>query len=154
MGKTDWGSKESLQDSAEFRKKWKDEGDEDRTAEYQRFRRGFGHGAYVTDIDQVEYRRDEEGAIYAVCTLELTRIDGGIPPDSYFASILKRYNDRDDQGRTARTWAWLLGIPCYIVAYMHDLSSFYVYNLTANEGWWNYSTEGYRRWLIDMRREK
>jgi len=158
VGKTDWGSKDSLDDSTQYREKWKREGDEDRTAAYQRWRRLFKHGAYVTDIDQIEYRRDNEGAIYPVATLELTRIDpdpryGGAadPSPGYFASILKRYKERDDQGQTAKTWAWLLGIPCYIVAYKADLSAFWLYRLNDDKGWVRKSADEYKRFIIDMR---
>lgn len=152
---TDWGSKDSLADSARYRERWKNEGDEDRTAEYQRWRRSLGRNLYVTDIDQVEYRRDSEDAIHPVATLELTRVDPykgetKRPVPSYFDAILARYNERDDQGTTARMWAWMMGIPCYLVAFQHDLSEFYVYNLSADRGWAYLSKHEYAAFLAGL----
>jgi hypothetical protein len=149
---TDWGSPESLRESTEYREKWKNEGDQDRVAEYRRWRRQFGHGAYVTDIDQVEYRRDQEGGLHPVATLELTRVEVGktVGP-GYLDSILDRYNKRDDQGTTARLWAWHLGVCVYIVLFREDLSEFWVYNLTNDKGWREMHQAQYKAWLIAFR---
>jgi hypothetical protein len=100
------------------------------------------------DVDQVEWRRDEEGEPYPVATIELTRVDGNRPvPASYLQKILDRFGERDFQAAHSKHVADALGVYCFIVAFRHDLSEFWVYNLSGGRGWWHLLPGQYERFL-------
>lgn len=122
---------------------------EDRTAAYRKWRRSLPQ-AGATDFDQVEWRyRNKE--LEPVALLELTRVDGNVSlPPSYLQSILDRFEKRDWQGKLAKRAALQLGVKAWIVAFRHDLTDFWVYNLTDGRGWWTMTQGEYSAWLQRM----
>ncbi len=119
---------------------------EDRGAAYAAFRRPLGLGV-VMDFDQVEYRRDANGDLVPAALLELTRVDGNIPvPKTYLAAILARYQKRDRQSQLVCEGARRLGTTAWIVAFRHDLTEFWIYNLSDERGWWS----GDQKWYVEF----
>ena len=100
-------------------------------------------------MDQVEYSI-VDGKVVHVAVLELTRRDPHpkfkTPPQSYFDSILGRFNS-DFQGRFAVQTAEKLGVEAYIILFDGDLERFWVYNLSREKGFLEFSKEKYFRWL-------
>ena len=124
---------------------------EDRIARYRLFRRTIEQ-AGATDFDQVEWRFKSEGEPYPVALLEMSRVDGSKPvPETYLEAVLHRIVERDWQGRFAKAAAERLGCRAWIVLFRHDLSEFWVYNLSESDGWWHTDCEGYRDWITKMR---
>ena len=118
---------------------------EDRAAAYRQWRWNF-RSAYVSDIDQVEWRI-VDGKVEPVLLLELTRFDGdNQPAPGYFDAITARFR-REGQGRAAVTFASMLGVDAVIVLFRHNLEDFWLYNLTIGEGWYHLGRDCYRRWL-------
>ena len=124
---------------------------EDRAAAYRLWRYSLGNGAWVLDVDQVEWRRDDVGEPYPAATIELTRVDGSYPVPSggrYLQKILDRFTERDFQAAHSRHVAHCLGVHCFIVAFRWDLSEFWVYNLSEPRGrWWHLTQQRYTEWL-------
>ncbi len=125
---------------------------EDRNAPYRRWRYTLGKGIWAMDIDQVEWRRDRNGEPYPVATIELTRVDrDDEKPDAYFQKILDRFGERDYQAQHVKHVAAALGVHCYIVAFRHDLTEFWVYNLSAGRGWRHWGPEQYAGFLRKLK---
>lgn len=127
--------------------------EEDRTAAYRKWRYSFGRGIWAMDVDQVEWRRDENGEPRVVATIELTRVDGNVSvPPTYLQKILDRFDDRDFQAEHSRYVARALGVPCFIVAFRWDLSEFWVYNLSEKRerGWWHLDRRKFEVWQRSM----
>jgi len=123
---------------------------EDRILEYKQWRWHLGHGCYVADVDAVEWRMKDDQLIPAA-VFEMTRVDGNaeVPP-SYLRAIIKRMEERDLQGKLAKKVAEKLGVKAWIVAFRHDLTDFWIYNLTDSRGWWPMTQEEYASWLKRM----
>ena len=114
--------------------------------DYRAWRWEWGGGAYVTDIDQVEWR-EEDGELRAVALLELTCVRGNMDiPPTYFDAILARFV-RDFQGQSATRTARALGCDAYIVVWREGLADFWVYNLSRSIGWKYMERAEYRTWL-------
>ena len=126
-------------------------GREDRSLIYTDWRRTIDVGTYCQDIDQVEYRIID-GEIVPVLMLELTRYDFDTEPNqNYFAAILERFSK--SQRKAATKFATLLGVNCIIVLFKHDLTKFWLFNLTTNQGWYSLDKKGYEDWLVKCRRK-
>jgi hypothetical protein len=69
----------------------------------------------------------------------------------YQRKILDRMLGRDMQAVAARTVANSLGVGLYIVLFTRDLEHFYVYNVTAREGWAHFNEVQWRRKLDGLR---
>jgi len=122
---------------------------EDRTAPYRKMRRTFKQ-AGATDFDQVEWRYDGFGELIPVALLELTRVDGNVyVPPTYFEAILKRFIERDWQGQLACKGAELLGTTAWIVAFRHDLTEFWIYNLSDRRGWASGNQAWYEKCFLE-----
>lgn len=139
---------------------------EDRSAGYREWRRHLGGGTYVLDVDQVEWRKVEveiqkgyrHTYLLPVATIELTRrdkppwADDTWPiPTTYLQTILDRFNEEDFQGRHSRYVADRLGVYAYLVVFHDDLTCFWVYNLTLDKGWKEFSLEGYEQWIRNLK---
>jgi hypothetical protein len=128
------------------------EDDPGRELAYRHWRMNLNYGS-CTDIDQVEWGDDGQ----AVGVLEITKVDdlGYPPPSSYFDAILSRYS-QDQQGGLAVRVGDALKCNTWIVAFHSTLETFWVYNLSDDEGWWKVDQDGYLRFLrnLRMRREK
>lgn len=123
---------------------------EDRLRPYRDWRWRLG-GAYVADLDQVEYAI-VDGEVVPVAVLEMTRVDGDrLPPPSYFESIRSRIMVRDAQGRVAVALAARLGVRAYVVAFRWDCSEFWVCGLTDDTGWKRATPAAYERWIRRLR---
>ena len=88
------------------------------TERYKRWRYTVGGGAYVTDVDQCEWRAFD-GVMRVVATLELTcwkHIDR-MPPQRYLDSIIERFYDTNNQAALAYALAQQLGVSCWIVLF-------------------------------------
>lgn len=133
---------------------------EDRAFSYRSYRRTFGDGCYVNDLDHVEWRvRDDVPTPVAV--FELTRVDFEFSNDkhrqSYQDSILKRFNS-DGQMDFVCEMAFRLGVPAYIILFQKNLKHFWLYNLSdddyPNTGipnqWHHKSETGYRLWVKNL----
>lgn len=123
---------------------------EDRVRAYLDWhKRSLPASCYGNDFDSIEWRI-KDGKWYAVALLELTRLDGNVnPPPSYFESILNRMTKRDSQAELACVAAKILGCEAWVVLWRHDLSEFWVYNLSNNQhGWFHLSPEQYKKWLV------
>ena len=123
---------------------------EDRTTLYRDIRWKQGWPARCCqDVDQVEYSI-VDGKVVHVAVLELTRRDPHpkfkTPPQSYFDSILERFNS-DFQGRFAVQTAEKLGVEAYIILFDDDVERLWVYNLSREKGFLEFSKEKYFRWL-------
>ncbi len=115
---------------------------------YRAWRQTWGCGAFVNDIDQIEWRL-VDGDVVPIMALEMTRLDGGVhPPATYFEAILTRYQRRDGQALAITAFAERLGVPAVIVLWRHDLSDFWIYNLSTHQGWFYLTAPQYKRWLI------
>jgi len=122
---------------------------EDRTFAYKNERRKASFKGYVQDIDHLEYAI-VSNEIIPVAILELTRRDPlpnlPNPPESYFKSILKRY-ETDAQGKFSKSIAKMLGIEAYITVFGNDMKRIWVYNLSKQIGWKRFSKKDYFSWL-------
>tara|TARA_Y100000593_G_scaffold31767_3_gene62484 strand:- start:15950 stop:16426 length:477 start_codon:yes stop_codon:yes gene_type:complete len=123
---------------------------EDRTLGYRSWRLEQARGLYTTDVDQVEWRAIG-GKLVPVAILELTRVDGDRRPvQKYFDAIIDRFTNRDSQKQTITYVADKLNVNAFIVAYLQNLSQFYVYNLSEGDGWKFYSKSEYKTWLSSL----
>lgn len=123
---------------------------EDRTTLYRDIRWKQGWPARCCqDLDQIEYSIVDDEIIY-VAVLELTRRDPHPnfknPPQSYFNSILDRFNS-DFQGRFAVRTAEVLGAEAYIILFDDDMERLWVYNLSRKIGFREFTREKYFEWL-------
>jgi hypothetical protein len=149
--KRDWSDEETRERTRHGHKGEFDHSREDRLYDYRQWRRDFGRGCYVTDIDQLEWVLDDSKAL-PVAILELSRIDGDVPiPSSYRKACLERIRTRDSQERFSVQAASMLGAYAWFVLFRHDLSEFWVYNLSMDRGWWHLDQEGYRHWIEMLR---
>ena len=122
-------------------------GNEDRSIGYTDWRREVGHGNLCQDIDQVEYRI-VDGEVVPVLMLELTRYDyENEPASQYFNAILERFGK--SQRRAATHFAQLLGVDCVIVLFKFNLTRFWLFNLSTDQGWYSLNEGGYRKWLME-----
>jgi len=147
----DWSDRSSRQEYSDGTKKHQREDKADRTADYREWRRVLGSPYYVADIDQVELRKRGPGldGLRPVASLELTRTDSDYHISwDYTENIRKRFVERDAQGLIATELAGLLGVHAWIVLYRHDLTEFWVYNLSRPIYWMHLSRDQYRRWLM------
>lgn len=100
-----------------------EQGQPDESKAYLKWRRKVGHGCWVADVDQVEWRKAEDGPLKGlpmpVAVVELTALgeDYATAYPSYLQGILDRY-DRDMCGWALRYLAGQLGVYGYIV--LHD----------------------------------
>lgn len=140
--RNDLGGKIGSQDSPGFL--------EDRCAAYRRFRAMMNYGA-VTDFDQIEWRSDGQGYLVPVALFELTRVDGNVPvSQNYLDKILDRILKRDQQGELAKRAASGLDMKAWIVAFRHDLSEFWVYNLSYERGWFHGDAKWFRGFIESL----
>jgi hypothetical protein len=147
----DWGSNET-KNTAKNRNKTRQRKDEsDRVAAYRKWRWNLGHGCYVNDIDQVEWRH-RNGEIEAVAILELSRVDGNAKvPDSYLDAVLNRFKKRDGQSKFINWVSKKLGIKTYIVLFRWDMTEFWLYDITNDIGWIkSMDLEWYTRWIMSL----
>lgn len=120
---------------------------EDRLAFYRAWRFSWGGGAFVSDLDQIEWRV-MDGKIRPVAVFEMTRLDGDMkPPQTYFDAIEKRFSTRDGQGGAVLEFACRLGVPAAIVLFRHDLSEFWVYVLSNPTKWFHFAAPAYQLWV-------
>lgn len=126
--------------------------DIDRCAAYKAWRWKWGAGLYVNDLDQVEWRMID-GHIIPVVVLELTRLDGDRHPlpMGYLQAIVERFTKRDAQGSTVVALAHRLGVDAVLTLFRHDLSEFWLFNLSAPTQWFHLDRDRYRAWLADHR---
>jgi hypothetical protein len=122
---------------------------EDRTMDYRDKRRSYRFG-YTQDVDQLEYEFYGDEIVF-VASLELTRADyhpdhPDGPTDNYFDKILARFH-YDAQAKFSKKVADALGIESYIVTFYHDLTKYWVYNLSQETGWEKYTESEYFKWL-------
>ncbi len=123
---------------------------EDRTFAYRKWKRSLGGGLYATDIDQVEWRRQDD-ALVPVALLELSRVDGGMRlPQTYLEGARVRIEERDPQGRQAQQLAFMLGIPVYFVLFRATLKDFWVRELFSDEKWLYLNQRQYVTWLRSL----
>ena len=108
-----------------------------------------------TDIDHVEWR-EVNGKLAPVAFFELTRVDKNVVPNQlYLDAIIDRFTKRDGQAKMIKALAEPFEVPVYIIAFLKDLSSFCVYNLsspkeTRNNGWWILPQKKYKEWLASL----
>lgn len=120
-------------------------GKEDRSIAYTDWHREIGPDFPCQDIDQIEYRIID-GKIIPILMLELTRYDyENEPADQYFNAILERFNK--SQRKAATCFAELLGVDCVIVLFKFDLTRFWLFNLTTDQGWYSLDEDRYKKWL-------
>ena len=120
---------------------------DDRLADYRSWRFSWGGGAFVSDLDQIEWRMDG-GAIRPVAIFEMTRLDGNMtPPRGYFIAIEKRFTERDGQAAAVLEFGRRLGVPVAIVLFRHDLSEFWVYVLSNPSKWFHFPAPAYKLWV-------
>lgn len=145
----DWANPETKHLAVSLSKGRQRQDNEDRTIAYREWRRQLGASFYVTDLDHVEWRI-RDGVPKAVAVFELSRVDGNIAlPDSYLKAVLDRYNKRDGQGVIVKTLAEELKVSAWIILFRHDLSEFWVLNLSHPEqGWFKrVSPENLSKWI-------
>src|SRR5436305_5021451 len=108
---------------------------ENRILPYSRWHRTLDISLLMLDVDFIEWRM-RNGEPVPVGVMEVTRVDKGKEVnESYLASILRRYEVRDLQGKVARKVAEMLKTRAFVVLFREDCSEFWVYNLSANRGW-------------------
>ena len=130
---------------------------EDRTANYRQWRWNSltSSKCYTTDIDHVEWRI-VDGKLAPVAFFELTRVDkNSVPNQLYLNSIIDRFTKRDGQAKMIKALAEPFNVPVYIIAFLKDLSTFCVYNLshpkeTKNNGWWILPQKKYKECLASL----
>lgn len=144
----DWASDDTKKISDKLTKTKQRRDKEDRIVKYRNWRWNFGDGCYVTDVDHVEWRI-KNGKITPVAVFELSRVDGNVNvPQTYLDAVLKRFNKRDGQKSAVKRIAELLGVHVYIVLFRWDLTEFWVYDLTARNGWYSNITQNeYEDWI-------
>lgn len=117
---------------------------------YREWHRSLPNGRrlYATDIDQIEWRH-RDGKLIPVAVIETTMASEGVTVNEvYLGSVLWRFQERDMQGQAALHVATALGVSAYIVVHRHDLSLFWVYNLTTDKRVWReLSPAQYERWI-------
>lgn len=127
---------------------------EDRMAAYREWRHDLGDGMFCADVDQVEWRV-KAGQLVPVATIELSRLDGEmLYPEKYLEATLRkrwpRTGERSFQRQHSEYVARRLGVPCFFVIVKWDLTTFWIYNLTNDEGWWTVDQEDYIKWLRSL----
>jgi len=144
----DWGNETTRGNAITLNKGKQRSQDIDRIADYRKWRWGIGNGCYVCDIDHLEYRITGN-KIIPVALLELTRVDGNIKlPDTYLSGVLDRFKKRDAQSKLITYVAELLSCKVWIVLFRHDLSEFWLYNLSSDRGWYkSLSLSQYTNWI-------
>ena len=120
---------------------------EDRTEAYRDWRHTFGNSLYVLDVDQVEYKFENDDPV-PVAVIELTRADGPVyKPEKLQAAVLHRITEKGPQGKTLLVVADAIGVEAYIVLFLSDLSEFHLYNLTNPTDWKIYNQDRYKKWI-------
>jgi hypothetical protein len=108
---------------------------ENRILPYSLWHRTLDRSLLMLDVDFIEWRF-RDGKLVPVGVMEVTRVDKGKEVnENYLASILRRYDVRDLQGRIARKIAEMLKMRAFIVLFREDCSEFWVYDLSFNRGW-------------------
>ena len=103
----------------------------------------------MTDIDQVEWRV-QYGQPTPVVVLELTRLDGSHPlPQTYLDAIVTRFTKRDGQAAAIVALANRLGVDAVIVLFRHDLSEFWLFDLSSPTRWFHRDQRQYRHWITN-----
>ena len=133
---------------------------EDRAFSYRSYRRNFGEGLYVNDLDHVEWRL-VDGVPTPVAVLELTRVDNAFYNEDtkrkYQQAILDRFA-RDAQQDFVVEMAYRLSVSAYIILFNKDLTDFWTYNLSRDDypntgignEWHHYREAGYRLWIKNL----
>ncbi len=155
MSESFWASQDSKTVDETGAKIKQTKSKEDRTADYREWRWNCTNSGYVTDVDHVEWRV-VNGVLKPVALFELTRVDRDIVPhQNYLNSIIDRFIKRDGQGKMIKQLGEKLEAPVFIIAFLKDLSTFFVYNLshpkkTKNNGWWILPQNKYKDWLKSL----
>lgn len=121
----------------------------DRTDEYRDWRHEIGHGCYVTDIDQIEWRYEGDRMV-PKAVIELTKIDHWSNPDNVLQAILDRIKDKP-QGQMLRMVADALGVQALIVVIVPGLKVFFMYSLSNDDDRWvKVQNRTYENWLKSL----
>lgn len=120
--------------------------------DYSNWRRGFGSGCSVQDLDYVEYRF-ERGEPVVVAVIEVTFYDD-VPAmrhllPKYRECALARFSS-DSQRKIVEHSARLLRAPAYFAVIRKDLEWFMVNRLDRNE-WREFDRGQYRDWIMGLR---
>jgi len=122
-----------------------------KTTPYSDWHRTLDRSLYMVDIDGLQVRYID-GRLCVVGVIEETSVrDDHIVNDTYLNNIVWRYNNRDLQGTVVRKVANALDTKAYIVLYRNDLSKLWVYGLTGNTGWTEYSQDEYEQFLLNLK---
>ena len=131
--------------------------EEDRDAAYREWHYSLGPDTWAINLDQVEFRRSPKGSKLPAGVVELKRFDTDGPVETWMLDKVLGLLDAGLQGDALRYIAAALGVPAWLVVYRHDLTGFWVYNLTARRGWFPADDDGtgygeyqYRVWLGNM----
>lgn len=120
---------------------------EDRSEVYRNWRHTFGDARYVVDIDQLEYKIENDEVI-PVAVIEITREDEKVRcAKALQDAVLYRINEQYAQGKALIKAALMLRVDAYVCIFLKDLSEFHVYNLTKPNGWRVMDQRKYRRWI-------
>ena len=133
--------------SRSLRKRRASADDEDRVLDYKDGHRTLGPTVLMCDLDSVEFRM-AGGLVEPKALIELTRVDGApdLPMD-YLEDCLDRILWRDVQGAVAAGVAKAIDVDEWFVVFLHDLSEFYLFNLSSKRGWWKVGKPAYGTWL-------
>ena len=172
-----WGTEESREETKKTTAEHLAAGRPDGELWYHEWRRNLGHGCYVADVDQIEWRDAPDsspmkGQPLPAAVVELTvPKEGGYPGPSwrphpkYLVAILDRYG-RDGVHGMGYRLAYLagqLGVPGYIL--LHDRERppgrLWRYQWSAPAGasapsklWVLLDLEQHRQWLLALRPAK
>jgi len=106
---------------------------------YSDWHRTLDKRLLMLDVDFIEWRF-RDGILVPVGVMEITRVDYYRKVTArYLEAIIHRYTTRDMQSRAIRHVASSLGTKAYIVLFLKDCSHFWVYNLSDNIGWDEYT---------------
>lgn len=149
-----WAQKSSRANTAKGTKDKQRSDNEDRCADYRKWRWTFGDGNYVSDIDHIEWRVIE-GEMVPVAIFELSRVDSDSDvPQTYLEAIIDRYTKRDAQSKFIKQVAASLEVYAYIVVFRADLEKFWVYNLSLSCGWYAMNKTAYEKWIRGFKDKK
>lgn len=123
---TDSGAKARQREDSEWRAK-----------QYSDWHRTLDKSLLMSDVDFIEWRFIDRKLV-AVGVMEVSRADNDKDVNQgYLNAIIRRYEERDLQKRTAVAVAQALNTKAWIVLFREDCSEFWVYNLTSMRGWWH-----------------
>lgn len=114
---------------------------------YSDWHRTLDRSLIALDVDFVEWRIIN-GVLMPVAVIEITRAKRGLMmDDDYLNIVLRRFEERTIQARTARYIAAALKVKAYIVLFLEDCSWFWVYNLSDKCGWYSLTPAQYEDFL-------